>query len=281
MTAKLMDGKAAAQEVVDALKKEVSSFTKKPGLALILVGDDPASKIYTASKEKRCAEIGIRSEMNRLPEKTSQRELISLIEKLNKDNSIHGIIVQLPLPKHLDPAEAAAKISQDKDVDGISPANMGRLLRGEDCLVPCTPQGIMYLLKKYGVEINGKRASIVGRSNIVGKPVSVLLLNEHATVTICHSRTADLCAETKKADILVAAVGKARMIKADMVKKGAAVIDVGMNRTADGLAGDVDFDSVSKIAGWITPVPGGVGLMTVAMLMKNTVEAYKRLEGLK
>ncbi|MFC1455106.1 bifunctional methylenetetrahydrofolate dehydrogenase/methenyltetrahydrofolate cyclohydrolase FolD [Candidatus Undinarchaeota archaeon] len=279
MTAKLIDGKTISQEVIDDLKNQISKFDKKPGLALVLVGEDPASKIYTACKEKRCVEIGIKSVMYRLPAETSQEELNNLIDKLNSDENVHGTIVQLPLPEQLDPVEVSYKIDSKKDVDGFTPENMGKLLRGEDCLVPCTPQGIVYMLKKSGIEIHGKKVSVVGRSNIVGKPVSILLLNEHATVTTCHSKTKDLCAETKDADILVAAVGKAGLITADMVKDGAAVIDVGMNRVDGKLMGDVDFESVKEKAGWITPVPGGVGLMTVAMLMKNTVEAYKKLEG--
>jgi len=248
-----------------------------PGLAVVLVGTDPASQVYVGHKEKACKEVGFHSEVYRLPATTSQKELLELIEKLNSDSKIHGILVQLPLPKHLNEKEIINKISPTKDVDGFHPISAGALLIGEKGLQPCTPKGCIHLIKQTGIEISGKKAVVVGRSNIVGKPIALMLLQENATVTICHSRTKDLQAELLQADIVVAAVGKVNFITADMIKPGAVVIDVGINRLENGkLAGDVNFEKVKEKAAWITPVPGWVGPMTIAMLLKNTLEAAQR-----
>ena len=247
-----------------------------PGLCVILVGSDPASQTYVANKEKACARLGIHSHTVRMGEETTQAELEAEIEKANHDESIHGILVQLPLPAGLDEHRALALIRPEKDVDGFHAVNMGRLARGEDCVVACTPKGALHMLKAAGVPIAGKNAVVIGRSNIVGKPMALLLLQENATVTICHSRTEDLAEHTRRADILVAAVGKPRFVTADMVKEGAAVLDVGINRVNGKLCGDVDFETVKEKAGWISPVPGGVGKMTIAMLMENTVSAAEK-----
>ncbi len=245
-----------------------------PGLAVIIVGSDPASQVYVRNKCKDCEEIGVYSEEYALPENTTQEELESLIDKLNEDKKISGILVQLPLPRHLDEKAVINKISPKKDVDAFHPANVGKIMIGDYDFLPCTPAGVMELIEKAGVDVNGKKCVVVGRSNIVGKPQAMLLLHKNGTVTICHSRTKDLKKECLEADILVAAVGKAKLITGDMVKPGATVIDVGMNRDENGkLCGDVDFDGVKEIAGAITPVPGGVGPMTRAILMKNTVHA--------
>ncbi len=244
---------------------------------MVIVGEDPASLVYVANKEKACLELGMYSEKHAMPEDTTEEELLALIEKLNADDNIHGILVQLPLPKHLDDKTIINNILPEKDVDAFHPANVGRIMIGDFDFVPCTPAGIMELIKESGVEVEGKECVVVGRSNIVGKPMSMLLLHKNGTVTICHSRTQNLKETTKRADILVAAVGIPKFVKADMVKPGAVVIDVGMDRDENGkLCGDVDFDEVEKVAGAITPVPGGVGPMTIAMLMKNTVTAAKR-----
>ncbi len=243
---------------------------------MVIVGEDPASKVYVGRKEAMCNELGMRSEKFALPESTSQEELLSLVEKLNNDPGIHGILVQLPLPKHLDEKAVINTILPEKDVDAFHPVNVGKIMIGDFDFVPCTPAGIMELISESGVEVEGKTCVVVGRSNIVGKPMSMLLLHKNGTVTTCHSRTKNIKEVTKTADILVAAVGKANFITADMIKPGAVVIDVGMNRLDDGrLVGDVDFDNVEKIAGAITPVPGGVGPMTIAMLMQNTFTAAK------
>lgn len=242
-----------------------------------MVGNDPASKIYVGSKEKACEELGLYSEKYALPEETTREELLALIDKLNTDDKIHGILVQLPLPKHLDEKEVINRINPNKDVDAFHPVSVGKIMIGDYDFVPCTPAGIMELIRESGIEIAGKNCVVVGRSNIVGKPMAMLLLHSNGTPTICHSKTQNIAEITKKADILVAAVGVAHFIKKDMVKEGAVVIDVGMNRLEGGrLVGDVDFDEVSKVAGAITPVPGGVGPMTIAMLMKNTVTAARR-----
>lgn len=274
----IIDGKAIAQKIKLDLKAKVARLKVKPGLAVILVGDNPASKVYVASKEKACAEIGYYSKKIVLPKETSQEELNEVIEQLNNDNKIHGILVQLPLPNHLSEQETIAKISPQKDVDGLSPINMGKLFGAKkylpELLVPATPKGIITLIKSTGVSIEGKNAVVLGRSNLVGKPVGLLLLYENATVTICHSKTVNLAKIAKKADILVVAIGKPKFVAVDMVKKGATVIDVGINRTETGLVGDVDFNSVKDVAGFITPVPGGVGPMTIASLMENTLIAY-------
>jgi methylenetetrahydrofolate dehydrogenase (NADP+) / methenyltetrahydrofolate cyclohydrolase len=280
MSAILIDGKNAAKEIRRQIKAETSQLLAdtgiRPGLAVVLVGDDSASHIYVNSKEKDCSLVGFHSEVHRLAEDTSMDELLGLIEKLNHDDKIHGILVQLPIPKHLDEAAVIKNIDPKKDVDGFNLINVGLLVTGGNSFVPCTPKAIIWLLKNAGVEIKGKHAVVVGRSNIVGKPAASLLLNEHATVTICHSRTIDLASITRQADILVAAIGKPEFITGDMIKPGAAVIDVGINRRDDGMVGDVDFASASEVAGYITPVPGGVGPMTRAMLLQNTLEAAKR-----
>ena len=246
-------------------------------MAVILVGDDPASRVYVNNKKKACAEVGIYSREYALPKETTQEELLNLIRELNQDPEIHGILVQLPLPDHLDERQVLETISPDKDVDGFHPVNVGRLVTGQPCLKPCTPAGIIELIDRTGIELKGKEAVVVGRSNIVGKPVALLLLARHATVTICHSRTERIDEVCRRADVLVAAVGRPEMITGDWVKPGAVVIDVGINRVEKGLVGDVEFDTAKEKAGYITPVPGGVGPMTIAMLMKNTVEAARSL----
>lgn len=279
MAAKLLDGAAMALEVEKELKQRVDALREKnvvPGLCVILVGNDPASQTYVANKEKACARLGIHSQTLRMGAETTQAELEASIERANEDEAIHGILVQLPLPAHLDEHRALALIRPEKDVDGFHAVNMGRLARGEDCVVACTPKGALHMLKAAGVPIAGQNAVVIGRSNIVGKPMALLLLQENATVTICHSRTEDLAEHTRRADILVAAVGKPRFVTADMVKEGAAVLDVGINRVDGKLCGDVDFEHVKEKAGWISPVPGGVGKMTIAMLMENTVSAAEK-----
>ncbi len=249
----------------------------QPGLAVVIVGEDPASKVYVANKEKACDDLEFYSEKHALPEETTEEELITLIDKLNADPKIHGILVQLPLPKHLDDKTIIDRILPEKDVDAFHAVNVGKIMIGDFDFVPCTPAGIMELIKESGVEVEGKECVVIGRSNIVGKPMSMLLLHKNGTVTICHSRTKNLSEVTKRADILVAAVGIPKFVKADMVKPGAVVIDVGMDRDENGkLCGDVDFDAVEPVAGAITPVPGGVGPMTIAMLMRNTLTAAKR-----
>jgi len=273
MSAEIIDGKSIAAGIRKKLKDLVSNIPqdKLPGLAVILVGEDPASRVYVGQKEKSCNEIGIRSYLHRLPATTKQGELLSLIGKLNKDPAVHGILVQLPLPEGLDSEEVITAIAPDKDVDGFHVVNVGRLWTGEKASEPCTPKGVMALLESTGVELKGLEAAIVGRSNIVGKPLAAMLLSRHCTVTICHSRTKNLPEVLKRADIVVAAIGKPKFVTGDMIKKGAVVIDVGINRVDGRLVGDVDFDSASQSASWITPVPGGVGPMTIAMLMQNTL----------
>ena len=279
-TAKIIDGKAISASIREQIKQDTKGFiTKtgvKPGLAVILVGEDPASKIYVRNKKKACEDVGFQSFEYLMPDETPEVVLKELIEKLNRDPAVHGILCQLPLPKHIDEKSVIETISPLKDVDAFHPINVGRIMTGDYNFLPCTPAGIMELIKSTGVEIAGKKCVVVGRSNIVGKPMEMLLLHANGTVTICHSKTADLKKECLEADILVVATGKAKMIKADMVKPGAVVIDVGMDRDESGkLCGDVDFDEVSKVAGYITPVPGGVGPMTIAMLMRNTYTAAK------
>ncbi|MDW7659317.1 MAG: bifunctional methylenetetrahydrofolate dehydrogenase/methenyltetrahydrofolate cyclohydrolase FolD [Bacillota bacterium] len=254
---------------------------KRPGLVVIQVGDDPGSLLYVNNKKKACEEAGIRSYSHHLPASVSQLELLALIDQLNTDTEVHGILCQLPLPDHIDEFTIICAIKPEKDVDGFHPVNVGLLSLGRDCLLPCTPAGIIAMLKAHDLPIKGKRCVIVGRSNIVGKPIAQLMLREHATVTIAHSRTQDLPGVCREADILIVAIGKPQMVNADYVKPGAVVIDVGINRNEHGkVVGDVDFAAVEPIAGAITPVPGGVGLMTVAMLLKNTVDAFCRIEGL-
>ncbi len=278
MTAKILDGKKIAAEIRASVKGETRLLKERgivPGLAVVLVGDNPASKVYVGQKEKGCLEAGFASFLHRLPGGTSQKDLLDLISKLNADPLVHGILVQLPLPDQIDEEKVIAAIKPEKDVDGFSPVNMGRLVAGMSAIEPCTPKGIMRLLEASGIELAGKEAVVIGRSNIVGKPVALMLLARSATVTVCHSRTRDLAEHTKRADILVAAVGRPRFVTADMVKDGVVVIDVGINRLEEGLAGDVDFEGVSEKASWITPVPGGVGPMTIAMLLENTLEQAK------
>jgi len=288
MTAQLIDGNAIAKAIHDELTLEVAALKERgvtPGLATVLVGDNTASQTYVRMKQKRCGEVGIYSEVHELPAEATQEEVEALVRKLNADPAINGILVQLPLPDHLDEEAILSAISLEKDVDGFHPINIGRLaMKGREALfAPCTPAGVIELLDRLELSIKGKEAVVLGRSNIVGLPVSMLLLKRDATVTICHSRSRDLPAITRRADILVAAVGRAEMVKADWVKPGAVVIDVGINRVDDPnakrgyrLVGDVDFESVKEVAGWLTPVPGGVGPMTIAMLLKNTVTGAKR-----
>ncbi|MBE7027595.1 MAG: bifunctional methylenetetrahydrofolate dehydrogenase/methenyltetrahydrofolate cyclohydrolase FolD [Ruminococcaceae bacterium] len=275
--AKILDGKMVSQRIKDELKAEVSEMKAKgitAGLAVIIVGDDPASRVYVNAKKKACAEIGIYSEEYALSGETSQQELLELIEKLNKKDDISGILCQLPLPKHIDEKAVIDAIAPNKDVDAFHPVNVGKIMIGDYDFLPCTPAGVMELIKESGIEIKGKECVVVGRSNIVGKPMTMLLLHEHGTVTVCHSKTRDLREVTRRADILVAAVGVPELIRGDMIKDGAVVIDVGMNRLPDKrLVGDVCFSEASEKALAITPVPGGVGPMTIAMLMKNTVKA--------
>ncbi|GIP48485.1 Bifunctional protein FolD protein [compost metagenome] len=284
MTAPIINGKQISEEIRKDLREEVEQLAKqgfKPGLAVVLVGEDPASQVYVRNKEKACHELGYYSEVHRLSAETSQEELLALVDKLNRQSNIHGILVQLPLPKHIDEKAVIDAISAEKDVDGFHPVNVGNLMIGDDSLLPCTPAGVIELIKRAGVDIAGKHAVVIGRSNIVGKPVSLLLQRENATVTMCHSRTANMKELTQLADILVVAIGRANFVDASYVKPGAVVIDVGMNRLENGkLAGDVDFESVKEVSGPITPVPGGVGPMTITMLMQNTLIAAKRLQGL-
>lgn len=272
----LIDGKSLAKKIRSELANEVKKHNLNPNLAVILCGDDEASKVYVRIKSKACEEVGIEFEEYHLKTETTQKELLDLIEKLNNDEKVDGILLQFPLPKGLNYDDAAEKISPDKDVDGFNPYNVGRLTIGRPKFIPCTPYGIMKMFEEYKIDLLGKKVVIVGRSNIVGKPMAQCLLAESATVTICHSKTKDLTKELKDADIIIAAVGKKHLIKENMVKEGAVVIDVGTNRDENGkLCGDVDFENVSKKASFITPSPGGVGPMTVAMLMNNVVMAHK------
>lgn len=277
----IIDGKAVAQQVRDEVRVGVERLRNDrgvtPGLGVVLVGDDPASRIYVRNKEKACAEVGIRSVEHLLPASVSEQELLALVGRLNEDPAIHGILVQLPLPDSLASDRVLRAVSPDKDVDGFHAVNQGLLLSGGEGFRPCTPLGIMKLLDSVGCELEGKTAVVVGRSNIVGKPVALMLLARHATVTLCHSRTADLSREVGRADVLVAAVGKARSIRGGWIKPGAVVIDVGINRTSTGkLAGDVEFDEARERASWISPVPGGVGPMTICMLLSNTLWSARR-----
>ncbi|MFD1850585.1 bifunctional methylenetetrahydrofolate dehydrogenase/methenyltetrahydrofolate cyclohydrolase FolD [Oceanobacillus bengalensis] len=281
MSAEIINGKDLAQEIRTNMKAEVNELINEgitPHLTVVLVGDNPASKSYVRGKEKAAKEVGISSSLIELPSTASEAELLDVIQKLNGEPSVHGILVQLPLPNQISEQKVIETIDPSKDVDGFHPVNIGRMMIGEDSFLPCTPYGIITMLKSRDIKIEGKHAVIIGRSNIVGKPVGQLLLNENATVTYCHSRTKDLKEHTLQADILIAAIGKADAITSDYVKEGAVVIDVGINRLENGsLTGDVDFDSASKKASYITPVPKGVGPMTIAMLLKNTVKAAKGL----
>ena len=285
MSAILIDGTKISRTVRKEIASQVDGLKAKgivPGLAVILVGDNQASRTYVANKEKTCKELGMHSVLLELPETTSQQELLLNIQELNNDPSIHGILVQLPLPGHIDEKEVIEAISPSKDVDGFHPVNIGKMMTGQDTFYPCTPYGVMVMLEHIGCDPAGKHAVIVGRSNIVGKPAGQLLLNKNATVTYCHSRTRDMARYTREADILVVAVGKRNVITGEHVKPGAVVIDVGMNRNDEGkLCGDVAFDEVKEIASYITPVPGGVGPMTITMLMHNTVRAAMMIHGVK
>ncbi|EKZ0228767.1 bifunctional methylenetetrahydrofolate dehydrogenase/methenyltetrahydrofolate cyclohydrolase FolD [Listeria monocytogenes] len=277
----IIDGKKLAKEIQEKVTREVAELVKegkKPGLAVVLVGDNQASRTYVRNKQKRTEEAGMKSVLIELPENVTEEKLLSVVEELNEDKTIHGILVQLPLPEHISEEKVIDTISYDKDVDGFHPVNVGNLFIGKDSFVPCTPAGIIELIKSTGTQIEGKRAVVIGRSNIVGKPVAQLLLNENATVTIAHSRTKDLPQVAKEADILVVATGLEKFVKKDYIKPGAIVIDVGMDRDENNkLCGDVDFDDVVEEAGFITPVPGGVGPMTITMLLANTLKAAKRI----
>ena len=279
MAAEILDGKKMSESLRKEIAERVGRLKEQgvtPGLAVILVGNDPASEIYVRNKGNGCAETGMYSRTIQMPEETTQEQLEAAIDALNNDPAIHGILVQLPLPKHLDEQAALKKILPEKDVDGFHLINAGHMLTGTEGVIACTPRGALYMIKNTGLDLNGKEAVVIGRSNIVGKPMAMLLLRENCTVTICHSRTKNLAEHTRRADILVAAVGKAGFVTADMVKPGAVVIDVGINRVDGKVKGDVDFDAVKEVAGWITPVPGGVGKMTITMLLANTVEAAER-----
>lgn len=276
MTARIIDGKSIAKELRESLAPRVAALKEQgitPGLTVIVVGDDPASAIYVRNKERACVKLGMNSQVLRFPTETTQEEILNTVRLLNQDDSVHGILVQLPLPRHIDEQAVLRAIDPDKDVDGFHAMNAGRLMNGELGFVACTPKGVMRLLEVSGVELDGKNAVVVGRSNIVGKPMALLLLQKNCTVTIAHSHTKDLAAVTRSADILVVAVGRAGFITGDMIKPGAAVMDVGINRVDGKVVGDVDFESAKEVASCITPVPGGVGAMTIAMLMENTVEA--------
>ncbi len=283
--ATLIDGKATAQKIRSEIAAEVKQLAAEgiqPGLAVILVGDNPASKVYVSMKEKACCDVGIFSDEYTLADDTEERELLSLIDRLNKDDKIHGILVQLPLPKHINEAKVLEAISPAKDVDGFHPYSVGRLVLGKPTFRPCTPYGIMVLLKEYGIDLTGKEVVIVGRSNIVGKPVALMCLQQHATVTICHTRTIDLPAKIGMADILIAAVGRPEVIRGEWIKEGAVVIDVGVNRVAEKkLVGDVEFETAARRASYITPVPGGVGPMTITMLLQNTLLSARMSRAVK
>ena len=295
MAAEIINGTDISKQIKEELKQEIAQLKEKhgvaPGLATVLVGEDPASKVYVGQKEKVCNALGMYSEKHDLPEDTAEEDVLALVDKLNKDPKIHGILVQLPLPKHINATKVLYAIDATKDVDGFHPTNVGKLVIGEPTFVPCTPNGIHELLKRSGVDVEGKEVVVVGRSNIVGKPITNILLQKakgaNATVTICHTGTKDLASHTKRADILIAAIGRPKAITADMVKKGVVVIDVGVNpigTTPEGkriLVGDVDFDAIKEKASAITPVPGGVGPMTITMLMKNTVDAAKLQRGIQ
>lgn len=280
MSGQIINGKEIVSSIREEIKLEVAELTEQgtqPGLVVVIVGEDPASQVYVNNKAKACAQVGIYSEVHRLPENTSQVELIRLIHGFNENDKIHGILVQSPLPLHIDEEAVVDEISPAKDVDCFHPVNVGNLMIGKDGMLPCTPAGVIEILKRTGVSIAGKHAVVVGRSNIVGKPMAMLLLREHATVTVCHSKTPNMEEITRQADILVVAVGRAHLIKAGHVKPGAVVIDVGMNRPAGGkLTGDVDFEAVKEVAGAITPVPGTVGPMTITMLLRNTLDSARR-----
>ncbi len=279
--AQIIDGKRISAEIREEIKAECKAFVEAngfaPGLAVVIVGENPASQVYVRNKRLACEQVGFYSEVHEMPEATTQEELNALVDRLNADEKIHGILVQLPLPKHLDESEVLLRIRPDKDVDAFHPYNVGKIMIGDPDFLPCTPAGVMALLERSGVEISGKKCVVIGRSNIVGKPMAMLLLHANGTVTVCHSRTKDLAAVCREADILVVAIGRADFVGAEMVKEGAVVIDVGMNRRADGkLTGDVNYAEVEPIASAITPVPGGVGPMTITMLLQNTLTAARK-----
>ncbi len=284
MTATILDGKAMAQEIRGELAEQTAAFIEKTGvtpcLAAVLIGDDPASQVYVRNKQKACEKVGITSQMHRLPESTTTEELLALVDRLNRDDAVHGILVQLPLPKGLDESRVLRAVSPAKDVDAFHPENVGLIVQNQPRFLPCTPHGIQQLLVRKGIETSGANVVILGRSDIVGKPMGIMLMQRgagaDATVTVCHSRTKDLAAVCRAADILVVAIGRANFVTADMVKPGATVIDVGINRTEAGLVGDVDFESVKETAGYLTPVPGGVGPLTVTMLLYNTLKAAEK-----
>ena len=281
--ATILSGKTVSARIKENLKVEIENLKKSgttPGLAVIIVGEDPASKVYVGRKEAMCQELGMHSEKFALPEETTQEELVALVEKLNNDKNIHGILVQLPLPRHLDEKAVINTIRPEKDVDAFHPVNVGKIMIGDFYFLPCTPAGVMEMLEYEGIDVTGKNCVVIGRSNIVGKPMNMLLLHKNGTVTICHSKTKNLTEICKNADILVAAVGRPNFVTADMVKEGAVIIDVGINRVDGKLCGDVDFENVKDKASAITPVPGGVGPMTIAMLMQNTLTAAKKQNGL-
>lgn len=276
MTAQILDGKKVAADVRASIGAEIERLKGRgvtPGLAVVLVGEDPASQVYVRSKEKACQAVGMNSFLHRLPAATEQDRLLELIKQLNAAPAVHGILIQLPLPQQIDADVVLQAIDPAKDVDGFHPFNAGKLMAGLKTFVPCTPRGIMHLLAVYNIPLKGKQAVVIGRSNIVGKPIAHLLLAQHATVTVCHSRTVGLNDITRRAYVLVAAVGRPHMVTADMIKPGATVVDVGINRLPEGLVGDVDFEAAKEVAGYITPVPGGVGPLTIAMLLQNTLEA--------
>ena len=274
----ILDGKKLSDKIKEDIKNEIKELGVTPGLAVILVGNDPASHTYVKMKKNACEKVGIKSIVYKMDENISQEELLKKIDEINNDDSIHGLLIQLPLPKHIDTTKILERVDPKKDVDGFHPYNMGRLVEGLDTFAPCTPLGVMELFKEYNIDVYGKDVCVVGASNIVGKPMWALLVNEMATVDICHIATKDLASHTKRADIVIVGVGKPNLITEGMVKDGAIVVDIGINRLEDGrLVGDVDFENVSEKASFITPVPGGVGPMTIAMLLKNTLKAAKRI----
>jgi methylenetetrahydrofolate dehydrogenase (NADP+)/methenyltetrahydrofolate cyclohydrolase len=282
MSAKILDGKKVSFEIRSAIKEEVVKLKARginPTLAVILVGEDPASKVYIGQKEKGCDETGIISRIFTLPAETTQEELLALVKKLNEDKEVHGILVQFPLPKHLSEIAVLTVMNPDKDVDGFHALNVGKLFSGLPCFEPCTPKGVITLIEHTGILIDGKNAVVIGRRNIVGKPIAAMLLARNATVTMTHSKTKNLPEVVRQADIVVAAIGKPRFITSDMIKEGAIVIDVGINRLPEGIVGDVDYEEITKKASWITPVPGGVGPMTIAMLLQNTLQAAEKTGG--
>lgn len=279
MAAKIIDGRKMADAILAAVAAEVAKLKQKPCLALVIVGENPASLVYTKKKADDCRKVGIESRSVRLPATASEQQIISEVKKLNSDNGVDGIIVQLPLPDSIDEEKILAEVSPEKDVDGFHPQNFGKMALGIGTLLPCTPKGVVHMLKESGVSLAGKHAVVIGRSRIVGKPLALLLLNENCTVTVCHSRTKDIASITRTADIICVAVGKPKTLTADMVKEGAVVIDIGTTREGEKLTGDVDFEGVSKKASLITPVPGGVGPMTRAMLISNTLECFRSRRG--